>query len=102
MKKDYLLDDGKIRRCDLNIAKMNIFEYSLLMITEWNYFKDMFEALQNTFVEFCKMSFYFIVNLIFLIFSPITLLVLAFIKIKKAKKTVEKEKEAIERNKKKN
>lgn len=27
MKKDFIVDDNKVRKCDLNISKMNIAEY---------------------------------------------------------------------------
>lgn len=37
--KNYIKDDGKIRRCDANIAKMNVFEYHWYHIRYWHYYR---------------------------------------------------------------
>lgn len=90
MKKDFIRDEGKVRYCDSNMSKMNIFEFMYYYIFHWGYFLEIFSYVAESFVEFFKNGFRLIWNLIFLIFTPITLPLCAITRIRNAKKWVEK------------
>lgn len=49
--KDYIRDDGRIRECYSNIAKMNVGEYMILKITSKCFWK---RALSDTLEVFCE------------------------------------------------
>jgi hypothetical protein len=89
-KKDYILDDDKIRNCNSNIAKMNILEYIWFDLTIKGFFKTALQCILETGKEMFENTFYFIVNIVSLIFLPITLLIKAVKDINYSKKQVEK------------
>lgn len=88
MNKDFIKDEDKIRRCDLNISKMNVFEYIYCHIFYWGYFKEIYDNISENLIEFLKHGFALIYVLIFLIFTPLTLTLAAIIHIKRSKKWV--------------
>ena len=86
MKKEFIRDDGKVRGCISNIAKMNV--------VEWIYYRrDMlFRSVVDTgetFVEGCAMVGFAILNFVILILSPITLPIIAWWQIRQAKKEMD-------------
>ena len=85
-------EDGKIRWCVSNIAKMNIFEHAYLNFTQNHIIR---EAIFDT-VEQFKEGFlnllWAIINTLLIIIFPATLLISAYHNIKRAKKQVEKNK----------
>ena len=92
MKKDFIRDEGKIRQCESNIAKMNIFEFIYCYVFNWGYFKDILSYTTECFTEFFKYGGALAYNLLFLIFTPITLVLCAIVRIKKAKERCNKNK----------
>lgn len=91
MKKEYIRDDGKIRNCNSNIAKMNIFEYMWMDVFRNGFFSTMFKyyILENG-IEAAKYLGAFLLNLIMFILFPVALTIRAYSNIKSAKKSVEK------------
>ena len=85
MKKDFIRDDGIVRDCVSNIAKMNIFEFmwynwreAFSPATEFIYsFKELFSGLSM-----------FVSSLIFFILIPISAPMHSYFVIKNAKKRV--------------
>ena len=84
--KDFITDDGKIRNCESNNAKMNIFEWI------WYRKEDrILLFLSDSLEQFKEGSFLLlasILNLSMIIFFPITFPLIAYINIKEAKKQV--------------
>ena len=91
MKKEFIKDNNEIRRCEANIAKMNIFEYMYCYLFQWNSLRLLFwdyvivnlwEAIKNLgFVMF---------NLIQFIFTPVCLPIISYLDIKRSKEYVAK------------
>lgn len=92
MKKDFIRDEGKIRKCDSNLSKMNIFEFIYCYVFHWRYFKEILSYITECFAEFFKYGGALVCNLLFLIFTPITLVLSAIIQIKNAKERCNKNK----------
>lgn len=86
MKKDFIVDEGIIRRCDSNLSKMNIFEFMYFYIFHWGYFRQIFSYIYECLKEFLSYGFGLVYNIIVLLFTPITLISCAIIQIKNAKK----------------
>lgn len=86
MKKEYILDDGKVRKCDSNLAKMNIFEFIHYYVFHWGYFKQIFAYIYECFKCVLEYGFGLFYNVVLLLFTPITLIVCAIIQIRNAKK----------------
>jgi hypothetical protein len=84
--KDFIRDDGKVRNCTSNIAKMNIFEWM------W-YRNDMIvKNLQESIILLCegiKFIIVGIINLLLVICLPITYPIGAYLNIRDAKKELE-------------
>jgi len=81
--KDFIRDNGKVRRCTSNESKMNIFEWIYYYP---NYFS---EKIIGAFEEGYKAVYTLFIILIFiilLILFPITFPIVAYINIKNAKK----------------
>lgn len=85
-KKEFIMEDGKIRSCSSNIAKMNIWEHVV--------FKRFYlDAISETFAFFFETLGMFIGSVIALIFSllvilafPITFPLISYRDIKRHKK----------------
>lgn len=85
MAKEYIKDNGKIRNCDSNISKMNIFEYIWFIITAQHFFKyNILETLEEYKKGFINLGIG-ILNTILIIIFPITLIFIAYNDIKNAK-----------------
>lgn len=87
MKKEFIRDDGIVRNCVANIAKMNIFEFM------WYNWREAFSPVTE-FVYFLKESVaglsLFLANLAIFILFPITIPLHSYFVIRDAKKQVEK------------
>lgn len=89
MKKEFIKDDGKIRNCTSNIAKMNILEYTWFDLTCNNILKNVFLGVIEQYIEAFKNLFQATAFMIGLIFFPIALPIKAYFSIKYAKKEME-------------
>jgi len=92
MKKDYILDNGKIRNCPSNRAKMNIFE--CMKVNKFyieNYLSNTQYALKEVKTGFLALLAILITTTMLLLF-PISFPIIAMHQIKDAKKLVEKQK----------
>ena len=85
MNKEFIRDNDKVRCCRSNIAKMNVFEYIYYELFHWEFFQDAFYCLSKSFKEFIKNGGVFFYNLVFILFSPITIIIMAFVRVKNAK-----------------
>ena len=74
--KDYMKDNGKVRICTSNVAKMNIFEW--MWYNRFRLKKAIRETLDN-----CVHT---TLNTSILIFLPMTYPIIAYFRIKNAKK----------------
>lgn len=83
MKKEFIRDDDKVRRCVSNIAKMNVFE--LIYYRRDMLWRSIVESV-GTFVEGCIMVLFSLINFAILIAFPITLPIVAWWQIRRAKK----------------
>lgn len=86
MKKDFITDEGKVRKCDSNLVKMNIFEFIFYYIFHWGYFRQIFSYIYESTKGFLSYSFSLFYNITCFLFTPITLIACAVIQIKEAKK----------------
>ena len=87
--KKFIYDDGKVRRCTSNIAKMNVFEWIYFYIKDWGCFRDIwyfFNEMLFKLIDGFKNIGLFVINIIMLIFLPVTLFVAGYLEIKKARK----------------
>jgi hypothetical protein len=84
--KDFLLDDGKVRLCTSNFAKMNIFEF---MWYKKNWFLEGIEFIWEQLQEGIPLVAAAMINFICLLLTPITFPIAAWYQIRQAKKEVE-------------
>lgn len=87
--KDYIKDNGKIRGCTSNIAKMNVFEY-WWHFERFGYFARLFEGLIEGFKRFAVGIYQIVGCSLFLILFPIGIVIVSLMEIKRAKKDVER------------
>ena len=80
--KGFIKNNGKIRNCDNNIAKMNVLEY-IIYIDLKSYLS--LDTLSDLLKQY-ESVFYAIVNTLLLIFFPITLLIRAIVRTRMARK----------------
>ena len=81
--KEFIRDNGKVRECTSNIAKMNILEW---IYYRWGMiYRNTVESI-TTGLEGIAMVLFMILNIIILILFPITLPVAAWLQIRAAKK----------------
>lgn len=90
MKKDFILDDGKIRNCPKNIAMMNILEYILFDVFEHKCLKHGFIETMNQYYEGIKILCFAIINSILLIIFPITIIFKWYHAVKECKMQMKK------------
>ena len=87
-KKEFILDDGEIRNCASNIAKMNVLEY---IVFNKFFIKDIWysvkECLDEIFEGFIALYYLFFSIVCALIF-PICFPLIAYFRIRKARKEV--------------
>ena len=86
MKKEFIRDGKRIRRCYSNEVKMNMLEYVYCCIFHWEYYQQMILGILDLLKEAITNVITLTVNLIFLILSPIALPILALKRMKQAKK----------------
>lgn len=86
----YIRDEGKIRNCDSNVSKMNIFQVIYCYIFHWGYFQETFAYIYESLKEVLFNSFELICNLCCLIFTPITVTIYGVTRIKNAKKRMKR------------
>lgn len=85
-KNQYLYDDNKkIRCCGFNFSQMNIFEHAWYNLTQWGFLKYSLQDTIESFLNLLESLIEFSIQLINLIFFPVTLLNTARIQIKDAK-----------------
>ena len=83
--KDFIRNDnGKIRNCDANIAKMNIFEYLIYKRFFISTMKDNFGYTLDLFKELGL----FILFILLLIVAPISFPIIAYLHIRESKKNI--------------
>lgn len=96
--KDLIRDDGRIRGCDSNIAKMTVLEVIYCRIFVWKTIPDMIiYDNKEFFIEFLKglrSLLYLIINIGCIPFYPIILPIVYSKSIKRAKAEVEKYRKA--------
>lgn len=93
MKKDFIIDDDRVRKCDSNISKMNILEYVYYSIFHWNFVGNiLIYYIGENLLESFKYFGAFLVNTMLFILSPIILPISAYTSIKSAKKRCAKSK----------
>ena len=86
MKKEYLMEDGKVRQCDLNISKMSIPEYIYFYVFHWGKISGLIkDYIFASLVESLKYLCVLVVNLVLFIGTPILLPFTAYKAIKQAK-----------------
>lgn len=86
MSKNFIFDNGKVRNCCSNIAKMNVFEYIYYDFKDWGAMRNFSCDFMNIVKEFFKATFCLFVNILSLVFFPIVLLAHAQYKINESKK----------------
>ena len=86
MKKDFIMDNGKVRNCHANVAKMNAFEYVYYDFKDWGAMRHFLYYFMDIVKEFFKATFCLFVNILSLVFFPIVLLAQAQYEINKSKK----------------
>lgn len=86
MKKDFIMDNEKVRNCAANIAKMNAFEYVYYDFKDWDAMRNFPSDFMDIVKEFFKATFCLFVNILSLVFFPVVLLVHAQYEINKSKK----------------
>jgi len=92
MNKDYIFDNGKIRNCTSNIAKMNVLEYVFFDVKN-GFFKYALQDIIEQFLEGFKglmLLLCAIFNVMLVVFFPVTLWIRAILAIKNARKEIEK------------
>jgi hypothetical protein len=89
-KKEFIRDDGKIRNCDSNIAKMNILEFVLF---KKFFIKDFWYSTKECLGEIgegLKAVYWLFVGIFLMILFPIGFPLLAYFRIRNAKREVER------------
>ena len=85
--KDFIRDDGEVRLCTSNFAKMNIFEFMWYRKEEW--FIDGFKFVLKQFKESLFLMVTAIINFICLVLAPVSFPISAWLQIRQAKKEME-------------
>lgn len=84
VKKEYIKDNNKIRKCPANISKMNIFEWVYYSFKDWNELSNIKYHLHTSLKDIC----FGILNLICILSLPISIFIGATFSIYYAKKEV--------------
>ena len=83
MKKEYIRDDGRVRLCASNIAKMNILESMY-----YHRFR-LWDNIVDAIVDLIS-RLYILVNVLCIFILPIAYPIMAWLEIRKAKKEMER------------
>lgn len=84
--KEFIRDNGKVRECTSNIAKMNILEW--IYYRRGMIYRNTVESI-STGIEGIVMFLSMLLNIMIIILSPITLPIAAWLQIRVAKKEME-------------
>ena len=84
LKKEYIKDNNKIRKCPANISKMNIFEWVYYDFKDWNELSNIKYHLYISLKDICFGT----LNLISILLLPISILINATLSIYHARKEV--------------
>lgn len=84
LKKEYIKDNNKIRKCPANISKMNIFEWVYYDFKDWNELSNIKYHLYISLKDICLGT----LNLISILLLPISILINAILSIYRARKEV--------------
>lgn len=86
MSKDFIRDNGKVKRCSTNIAKMNMLEFIYYMLFHWGCIQDIVVDI----IDCIKDGFEYLVGILIgvlqLILLPLFLIIWSVVHIKRAKK----------------
>ena len=85
----YICDDGKVRDCAVNIAKMNVLEYIYYSIFHWGYLQNSIYKIFIYALKLVEEIFKLGLEIIKLIAFPVFIIIYAILHIKKNKKWVE-------------
>ena len=85
MKKEYIKDNGIVRECTSNIAKMNPFEYAYYKIKYWGAYRSAFDDLTELMFIFVESLIYIPIVILKMIFMPIVQMIYGVFKIHKSK-----------------
>lgn len=85
MKKEYIKDNGIVRECTSNIAKMNPFEYAYCKIKYWGAYRSAFDDLTELMFIFVESLIYIPIVILKMIFMPIVQMIYGVFKIHKSK-----------------
>lgn len=88
-KKEYIRDNGKIRHCDSNVAKMNVFEY-WWNVDRTDLGKDILKGLREGIKMFGEGFLLLLQSILAIPLYPVFEIIRAFIAIRRSKKEVEK------------
>ena len=86
--KEYIADNGVVRICPSNQAKMNIVEFLYFYFKEWNGLGKIFNGIWYCLTEIAEPLWSLIVTVLCLVAFPITLPLSAYKTIKLAKREV--------------
>lgn len=85
MKKEYIKDNGIVRECTSNIAKMNPLEYAYYKIKYWGAYRSAFDDLTELMFIFVESLIYIPIVILEMIFMPIVQMIYGVFKIHKSK-----------------
>lgn len=80
--KEFIRDDGKVRNCQSNVAKMNVLEW-IWYVRELNILTDLYDSLVYFWTG--------VVGIILVLLTPIVYPVVGYFRIRDAKKAVSDE-----------
>ena len=79
MPKEYLRDDGRVRLCTRNVAKMNLFES--IYYHRFRMWENIIDLISDI-----KENWYIVINLFLLVISPVVYPIMAWWEIQRARK----------------
>jgi len=83
MTKEYIRDHGRVRLCTSNIAKMNLFES--MYYHRFRMWKNIIDTINDL-----KEHWYIIINLFIVVIFPVVYPIIAWWKIQRARKEMER------------
>lgn len=89
MKKDFTrYGNGKVKCSSENLSKMNIFEAAFYGTFHWEFMGNLLYAIADK--DLLEEILEYLLSILILITYPISILIISFINIKRAKKEVER------------
>lgn len=86
----YIRDDGKVRGCAINIAKMSVLEYIYYSLFHWGYLQNSICRVLKYILKLIEAVLHLGLESIKLIMFPIFIIIYAILHIRTNKKWVEK------------